>query len=205
MQDLWLGIAELLAPSHCAGCEEPSRSVFCAACEPLVERSSSSSAVFHYGGPVADAIHRYKYRGRSDLSRALGGLMADAVSGSAGSVDAVVPVPLHWRRRRSRGYDQATLLAKPVARALGVPLWARGLRRVRPTKSQVDLPHHQRRANVTGAFVASRLPKAERVLLVDDVRTTGATLREAAGALRSRGILEVRTLVLAARVLDEAT
>ncbi len=205
MQDLWRGIVELLAPSRCVGCEQPSSSVFCSACEALVERSSSSSTVFHYGGPVADAIHRYKYRGRSDLSRALGSLMADAVRVWAGRVDAVVPVPLHWRRRRSRGYDQAALLAKPVARSLGVPLWARGLRRVRATQSQVDLPHHQRQANVMGAFVAFRLPKAERVLLVDDVRTTGATLRSAAGALRGGGISEVRTFVLAARVLEGGT
>lgn len=131
----------------------------------------------------------------------MGSLMTQAALRWAGEVDAVVPVPLHWRRRRWRGYDQAALLARPTAKALGVPALLRGLRRVRHTPSQVNLPHDERQANVAGAFAPGRLRGVGRVLLVDDVRTTGATLEAASKALRAGGAREVRTLVLAARVL----
>jgi ComF family protein len=162
-------------------------------------------AVFEYGGPVADAIQRFKYDGRSELGAALGMLMAGEACNWVGKVDAIVPVPLHWRRRRARGYDQAALLARPLAKSLGVPALLRGLRRVRNTPSQVELPHAERQRNVVGAFAPWRLHGVGRVLLVDDVRTTGATLRAASEALEAGGVSEVHTLVLAARVLVEAT
>ena len=195
------GFVQLVAPARCVGCEELCSRVFCAACESLLEPAASLSAVFEYGGPIADAIHRFKYRSRSELGAALGSLMTQAALRWAGEVDAVVPVPLHWRRRRWRGYDQAALLARPTAKALGVPALLRGLRRVRHTPSQVNLPHDERQANVAGAFAPGRLRGVGRVLLVDDVRTTGATLEAASKALRAGGAREVRTLVLAARVL----
>ena len=154
---------------------------------------------------MADAIHRIKYDGRSDLASGLGSLMREAALRLIGDVDVVVPVPLHWRRRRSRGYDQAALLAMPVARSLGVPVRLRGLRRVRHTQSQVELSHGERRRNVDGAFAPFRLRGARRVLLVDDVRTTGGTLDAASHALKAGGASEVHTLVLAARFLDGAT
>lgn len=195
------GWVELLAPSRCVGCEERSAAVFCDACESLVEPARTSDAVFQYGGPVADAIHRFKYRGRSDLGVILGSLMGRVAAQWSGEIDAVVPVPLHWRRRRRRGYDQAALLARPVAKALGVPLLLRGLRRARHTRSQTELPHQERARNVDGAFVVHRMHGFERVLLVDDVRTTGATMGAARSALRVAGVVEVRTLALATRLL----
>jgi ComF family protein len=194
------GFTELIAPSRCVGCDELSTEPFCIGCESLVEPSASPNAVFEYGGPVADAIHRYKYRGRSELSRTLGCMMAEAARRWLGQVDAVAPVPLHWCRRRWRGYDQAALLARPVGGALEVPTLFRALRRIRHTPSQVELPPRERRKNVEGAFVPWRLRGVERVLLVDDVRTTGATLDAATAALGAGGVREVRTLVLAARV-----
>jgi ComF family protein len=196
---------QLLAPRLCAGCETPAESVFCETCESLLDRAESPEALFVYGGPIADAIHRFKYRGRSDLGEALGSLMGEAALRLCGEVDAVVPVPLHWRRRRWRGYDQAALLARPIARTLGVPALLFGLRRTRHTPSQIDLPHHERKRNVAGAFAARRLEGVQRVLLVDDVRTTGATLGAAAEALRAAGVGEAHTLVLATRVLARGT
>jgi len=200
------GLLTLMAPRRCPGCDEATRSsgVFCDSCTVLLELTSDPSAVFEYGGPVADAIQRFKYDGRSDLGAALGSLMATGAHPWADKVDAVVPVPLHWRRRRSRGYDQAALLAKPVARSLAVPVVLRGLRRVRNTPSQVDLPHRERQQNIAGAFAPWRLRGVRRVLLVDDVRTTGATLRAASEALRAGGVSEMHTFVLAARVLAQA-
>jgi predicted amidophosphoribosyltransferase len=92
-----------------------------------------------------------------------------------------------------------------MAKSLGVPALLRGLRRVRNTPSQVDLPHAERQRNIVGAFAPWRLHGVGRVLLVDDVRTTGATLRAASEALKAGGVSEVHTFVLAARVLVEAT
>jgi ComF family protein len=207
MRDLLGGLLGLVAPRLCVGCDEPTdgATVFCASCSALLELIPTPGAVFEYGGPVADAIQRFKYKGRSELGAALGSVMAGDASRWVGKVDAVVPVPLHWRRRRARGYDQAALLARPVAKALGVPALLRGLRRVRNTPSQVDLPHAQRQRNVVGAFAPWRLRGVRRVLLVDDVRTTGATLRSASEALNAGGVAEVHTFVLAARLLGEAT
>ncbi|MGD8606827.1 MAG: ComF family protein [Myxococcales bacterium] len=151
---------------------------------------------------MADAIGRFKYAGRTDLGPTLARLMAEAALRFRGEVDAIVPVPLHWRRRRQRGYDQAALLARPLGPLLGAPVLLRGLRRARHTTQQVGLSHDKRRHNVEGAFVPRRLRGASRVLLVDDVRTTGATLDSASRALRAGGVRLIHTLVLAARLLD---
>ncbi len=207
MRDLLGGLLSLVAPLRCPGCDEPTAgsTVFCTSCTALIEPASDSGAVYEYGGPVADAIQRFKYDARSELGALLGSVMAEEASQWAGRVDAVVPVPLHWRRRRARGYDQAALLARPLASSLGVPALLRCLRRVRNTPSQVDLPHAERQRNIAGAFATSALHGVGRVLLVDDVRTTGATLGAASEALRAGGASEVHTFVLAARVLVQAT
>lgn len=206
MHPLLAGALALIAPIRCAGCDGPleARRGLCGACLLLAEPFPGSGAVFIYGGPVADAIHRFKYDGRSELAVPLAFLMKEAASRLSAEVEAVVPVPLHWRRRRSRGYDQAALLARPIARALGVPALLRGLRRVRHTESQVELSFGERRRNVEGAFVAHRLRGAQRVLLIDDVRTTGATLESASRALMEGGVTAIHTLALAARLRDEA-
>ncbi len=207
MREILGGFLRLVAPPRCAGCDEPTDGggVFCTSCTALIEPASGSCAVYEYGGPVADAIQHLKYDRRSELGAALGSVMAVEAFRWAGKVDAVVAVPLHWRRRRARGYDQAALLARPMAKSLGVPALLRGLRRVRNTPSQVDLPHAERQRNIAGAFAPWRLHGVGRVLLVDDVRTTGATLRAASEALKVGGVSEVHTFVLAARVLVEAT
>ncbi len=198
-------ILALLAPTRCAACDERSSGEpFCSHCELLLEPADEPFAVYEYGGPVADAIQRFKYDGRVELASPLGSRMAQETARWDGRVDAVVPVPLHWRRRRRRGYDQAALLARPVARALGVPCRVRGLRRVRNTPPQVELSHADRARNIEGAFSPHRLRGARRVLLIDDVRTTGATLRAATRALRQAGVDEVHPLVLATRVLRQS-
>ena len=205
VRDVLEGFVRLVAPGRCVGCEERCVGVFCEACESVVEHAETPGAVFRYGGPVADAIQRFKYGGRSELGAVLGGLMRERARRFEGQVDFVAPVPLHWRRRRWRGYDQAALLANPIARSLGVPLRLRALRRTRHTPSQVELPRHERSQNMAGAFAAGRLRGAPRVLLVDDVRTTGATLTAATLALREGGATAVCSFVLAARVLGEST
>lgn len=197
------GLLDLFAPPTCAGCEEPLSprisAGFCEACAPLLEpgeRVGGSVSAYLYGGPLADAIRRLKYAGRTDLAPPLGALLAARAAVLSGEVDAVVPVPLHPRRLRARGFNPSALLAAPVARALGVPLSTRELVRLRDTPAQAGLRAGDRVQNVRGAFLAVQAP-ASRVLLVDDVRTTGATLAECAEALRVAGAERVMTLVLA--------
>ena len=158
-------------------------------------------AVFAYGGAVAQAIARCKYDHRADLAPRLGEIMAAAAEPLAGQVDVVVSVPLHPNRLVERGFDQAALFARPIAKQLAAALLPRALARVRDTPRQAILDRNARATNVSAAFVV-RTPEAiawRRVLLVDDVRTTGATLSACITALRSAGAQSIVTMVFAQR------
>lgn len=202
----------LLAPPRCPGCDFPLPEApdalpplapeFCEACGPLLEPPpawlappAAVAAAGMYQGPLADAIRRFKYAGAGWAAAPLGKVLARASRPYAGLVHAVVPLALHPSKLRERGYNPAALLARPVALELGVPLRVGWLRRERATQSQAGLPRAGRSANVRGAFSAPARPHS-KLLLVDDVRTTGATLAEAAATLRARGH-EVMTLALA--------
>jgi ComF family protein len=149
---------------------------------------------------MADAIRRFKYGDQRQLLRHFQRLLQTAVQPYAGLVEAVVPVPLHPCKLRQRGYNPASLLARPMAKALGVPLRTGLLRRVRETAVQAGLSREARAQNVRGAFKA-RPAAPMHILLVDDVRTTGATLLEAASCLRSDGH-SVSTLAFALALQD---
>ena len=200
------GLLDLLAPPNCAGCDLPTDKAglaFCDACSPLLElvpttlrAPGATAAALCYQGPLADAIRRLKYRDRPELATSLGQLLASAATPYAGLVDRVVPVPLHRSKLRERGYNPAALLARATARQLGVALDTSCLARVRATRTQAELPAQLRADNVRGAFAARQLERPQRILLIDDVRTTGATLHEAAAALSSTGHT-VLTLALA--------
>lgn len=200
-------LAELVAPTRCAACEQgvDATALFCVACAATVERSASSSrrwrAAFEYGGAITTAITRLKYEGRADLGPRLGRAMAVRAAALHGRVDVVVPVPLHPRRLAVRGYNQAALLAAPVARSLGATFAPRALERTRDTPRQALLARAARLENLDHAFAvaAPDLLANARVLLVDDVRTTGATLDACATALERSGAARVEALVLARR------
>lgn len=194
------GFVDLVAPRHCPGCDgrlpEDTLS-FCGACAPLLETCAEGPACFEYGGPLADAIRRLKYEARVDLVAPLAALWLKAGQDHAGQVDVVVPMPVHSRRLKKRGLDWVALLAEPLADSLGVPLDTRRLSRIRDTQVQASLPRAAREMNVRGAFKAQRDDRHRRVLLVDDVRTTGATMRAATGALYRAGASRVRVMALA--------
>lgn len=197
------GLLDLLAPRTCPGCDlalDPGQIGFCGACAPLLDAldpGSSGGAAFVFGGPLADAIRRLKYRRRTDHAAPLGALLADACAPLAGRVDVVAPIPLHPRRLSERGFNQATLMAAIVADRLGVPLDCGALRRVRDTRAQAGLDAHARVDNVRGCFAGRVSLERLRVLVVDDVRTTGATFGEAARALGDAGAIDVHVRALA--------
>ena len=154
-----------------------------------------------YEGRLRELILRLKAPGSEGLSEAVGERFAEQVCPKFGTIriDLVVPVPLHWRRRWQRGFNQCDLLARAIACRLGRPCHPGWLRRVRYTEMQSSLSPTARRDNVKRAFrtTAWARMRDQHVLLVDDVLTTGSTAHEAARALRNAGATSVSVAVLA--------
>lgn len=155
-------------------------------------------AVFRYTEGAAEAVRLYKYGKRVALARPFGRLLAGTIEHPE-QYSEIVPVPLHWIRFIQRGYNQSVLLGEELSRWTGIPL-ARRLKRVRNTKHQAFLEKEDRKKNIKGAF-AVRKPeqiKGRRVLLIDDVMTTGSTLAECADILTKAGAV-VDVAVIARR------
>lgn len=186
---------EWLAGTRCQICGHLSVTPQCAGCTEPGGALRAAIAVAAFGGPAREAVHALKYENRHAIAGLLGRLMADAIR--AVEADAVAHVALHSSRRSQRGYDQAAMLARHVASALRLPFDRRALVRTRKTKQQVTLGVAERRANVEGAFLAGHPQTGRRILLVDDVYTTGSTMSSAAQTLRGAGAERVTALVFA--------
>jgi ComF family protein len=150
-----------------------------------------------YEGSLQQLIHLFKYAKVESLAGALSHFMIQAIPLEA-KIDVVIAMPMHWRKRWERGFNQAELLAQPVARRYGLKL-SKNLRRTRYTKSQAGLNETDRRANLKGSFEVRRPEQiaGKRVLVIDDVFTTGSTLRAAAEVLKAAGAAQVSALTLA--------
>jgi ComF family protein len=158
-----------------------------------------SWAVFE--GPLRNALHRLKYRGDVALGEILARQLLEKLKGLDWVVDLVAPVPLGIARQKQRGYNQSTLLALPLALGCGIAYRPQALAKVRETPSQVGLSSEERFQNVEGAFQANaRIVSGKRVLVVDDVTTSGATLNACANALKEAGASKVYALTLARAV-----
>jgi ComF family protein len=189
----------LLPAPRCPHCGRPMPATeLCAACRAQASFLMGIRSVGYYAPPLREAIHALKYNGVRVLAEPLGELLAEAYSQSATPVSVIVPVPLHRTRLRYRGYNQAVLLARAFGTRVGLPVVSECLARNRATRSQVGLNADERRANVQAAFVCTDgTLRGERVLLLDDVFTTGATLEACAQALLDGGATGVWALTLA--------
>jgi ComF family protein len=152
-----------------------------------------------YEGSLRTLVHLFKYDGMQPLAPHFGRMLLQALPREA-SFDVIVPMPLHWRKRWQRGFNQSELLAREVARVWRVPVTS-AARRKKHTATQAGLTNAQRRENVSGAFEIPRRAKAKirgrHVLLVDDVMTTGATASACARALQRAGAARITLLTLA--------
>lgn len=180
---------------HC-GYPLPEPQAECPACQGRHFAFTQARAWGSYGGVLRRAILKLKHKRNTDLGATLSAHMAAALPPRWG-VELVVPVPLSVRRQAQRGYNPAELLAAPLAQQVGLPLAAGALQRQRDTLPQMDLQLEQRWANVHGAFAGTVAVAGRRVLLVDDIITSGATAHAAARALRAAGANSVYVLALA--------
>ena len=191
----------------CLRCAEPvEQAGACTRCLRAPPPFRSAHAAFVHTGPLARAIHRFKYEGHSELALPLARALASDARpwlDALGPRAVLVPVPLHRGRLLRRGYDQASLLTRALARETGLAHRPTLLRRVRATRRQVGLSEAQRIENLHRAFATRGSPPGGPVVLVDDVFTTGATARAAGAALCESGVRWVYVLTLA-RAVGEA-
>ncbi len=219
----WEAALDFLYPPLCVLCKERlarGERVVCSRCWARVERWDAEVPLegarvvkpVHAAGlfamadrgqpeekdPLRGIVHHLKYRNKKSLAQRLGRMMAEAVERSP-ELDAVIPVPLHSARRRERGYNQSELLSAEVGQNLGLPVLKNALKRIKNTPSQTGLDREQRIQNVKGAFRArdSSTILGKRVLLVDDVTTTGATLEACGEALALAGAGKISAVVAA--------
>ncbi|HXE63369.1 MAG TPA: phosphoribosyltransferase family protein [Bryobacteraceae bacterium] len=196
--------APLEAEHFCAACQAPFQNRFpldengvCALCRSGLSRLDRASSFGYYEGTLRKLIHLFKYSRMTPLTSRLSRYLERALPVDD-RYDAIVAVPLHWKRRWRRGFNQAELLAKQISKRRRMPLM-KALRRVRPTANQSGLTSAARRRNIAGAFQPKPGTdlRGKRVLLIDDVFTTGATASACAAALKRAGAASVSLLTLA--------
>ncbi len=197
----------------CEVCEKTSSRLttpFCAACRQVLPegvgscpncRKPEAVPVFAFGlfDPFnRELLHRLKYYGDRQAGEFLGNRLGSLVFSlrENRNWDAVVPVPLHWTRKWSRGFNQSLILAKAVAKALGIPVLS-ALHRTKRTQDQTKLSRQARLANVRGAFRVASVVRGKKLLLIDDVTTTGATMEECRRVLAQAGASEISAAVVA--------
>jgi ComF family protein len=185
---------------HCLQCATPTPlGQVCGACLKHPPAFDHTRAALIYAFPLDRMIPRLKYHAQLAIAPALGECLAQAVE-QAARPDRLIPMPLHPRRIRERGFNHATEIAREVAKRLGVPLDTASCQRIRDTPPQMALQHAARRRNVRGAFACSGDVRGLHIALVDDVMTTGTSLDELAATLKRAGAREV-TCWVAARTL----
>jgi ComF family protein len=169
----------------------------CGLCRRGLTRFDAAFAYGSYEAALREMVHLLKYGGVRTLASPMGAFLTGALPRNQ-RFDLIVPMPMHWMRRWQRGFNQAELLAAEVSKRTGIRL-ASPVRRVRSTSPQAGLSRARRRENMSGAFAVARRAdvNGKRILLVDDVLTTGATASACAGVLKRAGAKYVAVLALA--------
>lgn len=184
----WLGNA-------CTSCALPlphGDTTVCGACIRTPSPYTHAISLFHYQHPVSDMLRDLKFHGKLQYAQLLGRLLAIRLMDADIELpDCIVPVPLHKRRLRQRGFNQSLELARPIARTLNLPLERNLCPRILDTAAQTGLDKHQRRANLRHAFEAQSTPLGH-VAIIDDVVTTGETARAFARCLKRSGVEKIQ-------------
>lgn len=189
-------VCALPVPGGIASHETGSGGVVCGACLRHPPAFDRTLAAFSYAFPVDRLLHAFKYAGDLTLIEMLAAPLIRLASQQP-VPDLLLPMPLHPSRLRERGFNQALEIARPVSRALGIPLVADACKRMRDTPTQAGLKWRERRRNVRGAFACDLDLSGKKIAVLDDVMTTGATLNEVSRILRSNGAIEVNAWVVA--------
>jgi ComF family protein len=230
-QGFWTAL-DWIYPPECAGCGEPGyrlcvnclesiefisgricricglpltgKGEICSTCRETPPPYTALRSLTRYQGVIRECIHDLKYRNNQSLGEFFSSRMVDVILEEEWEADLVVPVPLSPDRQTDRGYNQSALLARPIALKLGWRYCPVCLERTRITKSQVSLTVEERKQNVAGAFTAvTELVAGKRVLLIDDVTTTGSTLFECTRALKRAGANVVYCMTLSRPIHSE--
>lgn len=167
---------------------------YCTDCQSVTHHFAGNLAVFEHRGKIKEAIYRFKFHNIREYASFFGEAMAEYGEKFVADFDpqVLIPVPVHWKKRRARGYNQAELLARELGRRLDIPVDRVLVRRVKNTRPQKALSKKERRENIKSAFeLKTGVDVPERVLLVDDIYTTGSTLEEIAVLLKGAGVKEI--------------
>lgn len=205
-------LTDFIAPDYCAACDAPVERarIFCDRCGPCPPCDAAPALIGAlrccasgaYAPPLSTAIQRFKFSQRADLARPLGRLLPwpplEFSPSEAGGAWSVVPVPLHYARLVERGFNPSALLARQLCQRVGAHFAPELLQRQRITAQQSRLPARERHANVAGAFRAQSAVRGRKIVLIDDVVTTGSTLLACCQALYAAGVDRVTVLALAA-------
>lgn len=223
-RQLWK-LIDILYPPFCAGCQRPGTR-WCADCQnktrqleepicpicgiPVDSPGKCQDCIDHnradfllrswgiYEGSLRNAIHHLKYNNDIGVAEIFAGFMASKIASLSWEYDMIVPVPLTEKRKKERGYNQSALLARWIALETGSSLNTKALKRIRHTISQTRLSAAERRKNVEDAFWAdAKIVRQKRVLLIDDIATTGATLEASTSALAKAGAKSIYSFTLA--------
>ena len=193
-----LSTAARLNQPYCRRCAQPGQANPCSSCQETLLDVDAIRAPFLFDGAIREAVHELKYRNLRAAAPRLGGLLGDFLDSSRVPGSVLVPVPLHSRNLRHRGYNQSELLARQMSKSTGIPMDNSMLVRIRDTRPQVETAgREERRRNVEGSFEAKGHAKGVGIILVDDVATTGSTISACASALKSAGAASVWGLALA--------